>query len=432
MATPRKPPSAVSRRAFLAAAAGAPLALPGAGRALGRVPVGRGQGGTEASPPGAAGGVLRPPSTLDPWLEVDPAALRRNAAEVSRLAGGRPVLAVVKNDAYGLGLRTVGPVLDRVPEIAGLAVVKTAEAIALREAGVRKPVLLMGRTEGMEAEELARRDVLFAPYADDDGARLTRVAARLDREVGIHLYLDTGMGRLGMPFRRALRWMEGLASRDGLEIAGTFTALTEEDDFDPVQLERFRSLAAEARGRGLDLGRLHAASSHALFHRDLRDAGFDMVRPGLVLYGAYPAGARGMDRAVLRPALRLRARVVRVARLEPGDGVSYGRRYVAERPTWIATLPVGHADGYPRTAVEGCEVVIGGRAYPVIGAVSASHTIVELGAERTVEPGATATLVGPDHDAVHPNEVAERAGVSVYDVLMHLSARLPRVVSPDR
>jgi alanine racemase len=120
-----------------------------------------------------------------------------------------------------------------------------------------------------------------------------------------------------------------------------------------------------------------------------------------------------------------------VERLEAGDAVSYGREYVADRPTWIATLPVGHADGYPRRAVDGCEVLLGGRTYPVIGAVSASHTILEVGDDPAVGVGDEAILVGPDHPAVHPNEIADRAGISVYDVLMHLGARLPRRLTTD-
>jgi alanine racemase len=120
--------------------------------------------------------------------------------------------------------------------------------------------------------------------------------------------------------------------------------------------------------------------------------------------------------------------VARVEHLRTGDSVSYGRNWIAERPTWTATLPVGHADGYPRRAVDGCEVLIGGRLYPVVGAVSASHTIVVLGDDPTVRVGDVATLVGPDDPAIHPNEVARRAGVSVYDVLMHLGQKLPRIV----
>jgi len=120
--------------------------------------------------------------------------------------------------------------------------------------------------------------------------------------------------------------------------------------------------------------------------------------------------------------------VARVEHLREGDTVSYGRAWRAERPTWTATLPVGHADGYPRRAVDGCEVLIGGSLYPVIGAVSASHTIVALGDEPSAAVGDVATLVGPDDSAIHPNEVAQRTKSSVYDVLMHLGQDLPRIV----
>ncbi len=132
--------------------------------------------------------------------------------------------------------------------------------------------------------------------------------------------------------------------------------------------------------------------------------------------------------ADLRPAVRFRTRVVRVERLQPGDGVSYGRNYIAERPTWVATLPAGHTDGVPRQAVQGARVLIGDRLHPVIGAVSASHAIVEVGEERTVQVGDVATLVGPDRPELHPNAVAAATGRSVYDILMHLSPSLPRFV----
>ena len=365
-----------------------------------------------------------PRAPFDPWLEIDPAALAHNAREVARIGGGRPILAVVKNNAYGLGIRAAGPVLDDVPEVVGCAVVKAEAAITLRDAGFRKPILVMGLVEDPDAIELVERDIRLAPFHDEAADQLRRLAQRLQRPIPVHLYLDTGMSRLGVPFRRALPWIRGIAEGGHAHIEGTFMGFTEEDDFDPIQLARFLEVVEAGRGEGIPLGRLHAASSHALFHRP--DALLDMVRPGLVLYGAYPAGARDLERVDLRPAFRLHARVVRVERLSVGDSVSYGRNYVAEKPTWIATLPVGHADGYPRTAVNGCEILIGGAVYPVIGAVSASHTIVELGEERRIEVGDAATLIGPDHEAIHPNTLSERAGVSVYDVLMHLSAALPR------
>jgi alanine racemase len=230
---------------------------------------------------------------------------------------------------------------------------------------------------------------------------------------------------MGVPYHQALPWLLEVTRLENVTIEGTFTGFTEEPDFDREQLRRFTDLAAEARSRGANLGLLHAASSHAVFN--FPESHLDLVRPGISLYGAYPSN-EGVERSIaeLRPAFRLRARVVRVQRLRPGDSVSYGRNYVAERPTWIATVPAGHADGYSRAAVNGARILINGRLYPVIGAVSASHAIVELGEEPTVSIGDVATLIGPDDPAIHPNTLATAAGISVYDVLMHLSCALPK------
>ena len=360
----------------------------------------------------------------DPWIEVDTAALRANATSLGTLAGGRPILAVIKNNAYGLGTVEVARALDGHPSIAGFAVVKVSAALALRNAGIELPVLHMGATTPGESMELVAADVRLSAFQDSDPVHLAGLAESFRKRIPVHVYVDTGMGRLGMPAHRALSWMRELATVP-VRIEGTFMGFTEEAEFDADQLARFQRLASQARASRLALGLLHAASSHGLFLRP--EAHLDMVRPGLALYGAYPTGADS-SAAQLTPAFRLQARVARVELLREGDSVSYGRNWVAERQTWTATLPVGHADGYPRRAVEGCEVLIGGRLYPVVGAVSASHAIVVLGEQTSVSVGDVATLVGSGDPAIHPNEVARRTGSSVYDVLMHLGQDLPRVV----
>jgi len=397
----------MSRRAFVAGAAAAAVARPLAGA-------------RHASSQSA------PTDRFDPWVEVDAEALRANLGVVSRLAGGRPVLAVIKNNAYGLGLTNVPAALESSPEIAGFAVVKAEAALALKDAGVRKPVLLMGLFGDREGAELVRRGVHLALTTDDAADRLERAERAAGRRAVGHAYLDTGMSRMGIPYHRALPWMEDLARR-GVRIEGTFMAFTEEADFDREQLRRFLEVADAARAKGMGLGRLHAASSNGVYH--LPEAHLDMVRPGIALFGAYPSEPEvERAKAALRPAVRLRARVVRVERLRTGDSVSYGRSYVAERPTWIATLPAGHTDGVPREAVRGQKALIRGRAYPFIGAVSASHSIVEVGPDQTVGVGDVVTLVGPDAPDVEPNRIAAATGRSVYDVLMHLNPTLPRML----
>jgi len=420
----------ISRRNFLGAAAAASVGSSLRGVAASAPGTPSGTPGRKAA--GTPDASARAPEVriagdrVDPWIEVDPAALAHNLTRVHRLAP-RPVLAVLKNNAYGLGLELVARVLEPRDEIEGFAVVRAAEAVALRDAGVRKPVLLMARAAASDVPDLVARGIALCAYDGDDPGRLAEAVGEREAPVPVHLYLDTGLGRMGARPEAALPLLRALAERPSLRVAGTFMAFVEETDFDREQLARFRSVVEAARREGLEVGRLHAASSNGVFH--LPEAHLDAVRPGIALFGGYPSRPEEeRAKAELVPAARLRARVARVARLEPGDSVSYGRRYVAERPVWTATLPVGHADGYPREAVSGARVLIGGRTYPVIGAVSASHTIVEVGGESSVAVDDVATLLGPDHPDIHPNGLATTIGVSVYDLLMHLSPLLPRVL----
>jgi alanine racemase len=366
----------------------------------------------------------RLPQRFDPWVEVIPANLAHNVATLRRL-GGRPILAVVKNHGYGLDYRIVARLLEPNSGVEGFAIVRADEALALREQGVRKPILLMARADDSMLTELARKQVTVAVYADDDPARMSRVPTD-GSPVSVHAYIDTGMSRMGIAYHRAMPFLRAIAAVRQCRLTGTFMTFTEDASFDREQLNRFQTLVRDATAAGLSLGKLHAASSHSVFHH--RDVGFDLIRPGMSLYGGYPDKFDD-ERAIaeLRPAFRLRARVVRTDRLRPGDSVSYGRQYVATKPTWIATIPLGHGDGYSRNAVKGARVLVGDRLYPVIGAVSASHSIIEVGEAESVRIGDVATYLGPDRPEIHPNEVARTTG-SVYDLLMHLNPSLPRIV----
>lgn len=366
------------------------------------------------------------PDRFDPWIEVLPDAMRHNLRLLSRLAGGRPVMAVIKNNAYGLGLTEAARILEPMPEVVGLAVVKTAEALALRDAGVSKPVLLLALAAETDGPELVRRGVQLSLCTDEAPRLAAEAGRRAGQRAQVQVDIDTGMNRVGIQYHTALPVLREIAGLP-LDVRGTFTGFTEDRAFDREQLRRLREVAAAAERDGYRPGPLHAASSDAVFNYP--ESALDLIRPGISLFGAYPSN-EGNEAAIatLQPAFRLRARVVRVEQLRPGDGVSYGRNFVAERPTWIATLPVGHTDGVPRRSVDGARVLIGERTYAVIGAVSASHTIVALGDEPTARVGDVGTLVGPDHSDIHPNAVATATGMSVYDILMHLSPTLPKTV----
>lgn len=363
---------------------------------------------------------------FDPWLEIDRAAFHHNVRQALRLAGGRPIMAVVKNNAYGLGDSVVGPLLAECDQVAAIACVRVAEAVSMRQAGVSKPILNMAEVSEEEAVELVRQRVWLSVWLDSAPERLARVAQRVGHPVPVHLYLDTGMGREGMPYYRALPWIETLCCQPAVRVDGTFMTFAHDLDFDHEQLARFMATVGEARARGLALGTLHAAPSFELFA--LPEAHLDMVRPGNMLFGNYPRVEGARERASLRSVFSLRARVVRLERLRPGDSAGFYRSYIATRPTWIALLPVGHTDGYPVGAANTCQVLIRGRLYPVVSVVSSAHMIVEIGDEKTVEIGDIATLIGSDDPAIEPLAVAEKAGVRVLTILTKMNPRLPRYV----
>src|SRR6185436_15111913 len=253
------------------------------------------------------------------------------------------------------------------------------------------------------------------------GKALERAAAKRGRPLGIQICVDTGIGRVGVPFREAAELLDDLAARKTLRIDGVLMTFAEDPEFDKEQLRRFLELTA-----GRPLGRRHAASSFALFQ--LPEAFLDMVRPGMALYGVYSeAPFRSLGLLELRPAFALRARVAYVKQLRAGDSAGYERAYRAKEDVYVATLPVGHADGLPRAAAKGGRVRIGESLYPIVASVSASHTIVEIGHEPKVAIGDVATLYDWNAGS-RPEDFAASCGASVYDLAMHLNPLLPRRV----
>jgi alanine racemase len=362
-------------------------------------------------------------SSFDPWVEIHRENLRNNVQEIARRAGGRPILAVIKNNGYGMGVANVAQLLEPQSEIFGFAVVKFHEAMSLRDAGIRKPMLLMGPFDEKNLQEAVARDIMAMVYTSQ-GSALDKIAAKLQKPIALHICVDTGIGRVGVPYYQAAPLIRDLASRKSVQIRGTMMTFAEDKEFDKEQLQRFQETCGALEKDGVALGKKHAASSFTLFQHP--DAFLDMVRPGMAIYGIYSENefrrAGVMD---LRPAISLKARVAYVKKLRKGDSAGYNRAYMAKEDVWVATLPVGHADGWPRMAAKGAKVRINDALFPVIASVSASHCIVEIGREERVKIGDTATLFDGQQGS-RPEDVSEACGASVYDLTMHLNALLPR------
>lgn len=367
--------------------------------------------------------VLKKKGNIDPWLELSQSAYKHNAYAISKVAGGRPVLAVLKNNAYGLGVVEVGRILDGMQEVSGYAVIKSSEALAMRRGGVKKPILLMADFDAGEGIDLIEQDITLATFSTDSTSKITEIARGLGKKANVQLYIDTGIGRMGMPYHRVSGWLESISNNQSLAVKGIFTTMTTPDDFAKEQIERFTAVVESCNRAGIKDVVTHAAPSYSILR--LPESHFDMVRPGILIHGSSPGGSE-LAKIDLQPVFRLRAGVVRMEKLRKGDTVGFSRFYEAKKPVWIATLPVGWADGYASAAENGAVAMVNNKLFRVIN-VNASHCNLEIGDEEDVKVGDIATLIGPDDPAITPHGFAERIKGHNY-LQINFKELLPKLV----
>jgi alanine racemase len=303
---------------------------------------------------------------------------------------------------------------------------KVQEALQLRESGVKTSILNFGPFSNQDVEQLVRLNISQSVYADNV-TFLADAAHKLHQKAKVHIKIDTGLGRVGVPYYQALSFIEKVAAMSDIAIEGIFTTFTEDEDFDKIQLERFLQVCDAAKEQGINVGLRHAASSAALL--SFPQAHLDMVRPGITIYGHYPSDKEYQARKIdLKPAMTLKTRVMYVKILRPGDSVSYHRKFTAQKETQVATLPIGYSDGYPHQVADRGEVIIWGRRHPIIAAVTANHTTVNVTGANDVKIGDEAVLIGKQGDGqITAEEVADWAGTSVYKIVIGMNPLLPRI-----
>jgi len=371
---------------------------------------------------------LAPTPPYDPWIELNLKNMTWNLSQIRKTARVK-VMAVIKANAYGHGLVEVGKHLEK-NGIDFLMVGKLQEALLLREKGVSASILNFGPFSSEDAEKIIKSNISQSVF-DEKVRSLSKAGIELGKKAKVHIHVDTGMGRMGIQHREAWPFIQSTSSLKGIFIEGISTALTEDDEFDREQLNRFLELCREAEKRGMSLGLKHAASSDGVL--DLPSSHLDMVRPGIALYGYYPSEkTQKEDRLGLKPVLQLKGRVVTVKTLQPGDSVTYHRKYTAQKKEKIAIIPVGYSDGYPPNVIGKASVLIQEKRYPLIAAVTANHCIGLLGENSRVSPGDEVVLLGyQGAEKITAEEIAGWAGMSSYKILIDLNPQLPRVVIKD-
>jgi alanine racemase len=358
------------------------------------------------------------------WAEIDLDAIRDNVrALMSILSPPTRFMAVVKADAYGHGAAEVARAAVGAGAW-GLGVATTDEGVQLRRAGITAPILLLGPTPPEEASRVVEHDLAAAVFQAEVAGALSDAAGKAGRRARIHLKIDTGMGRIGMAPRDAVALARSVCALPRIVVEGCFTHLATADEVDlgpaQAQLASFRAVLDELDRAGIATGMRHAANSAAALA--LPESHLDLVRCGIAVYGVTPA-PHLKGRVRLRPAMRLRARVVHTKRVDAGTPIGYGHAYRVPRATTIVTVPVGYADGYPRLAGRGGHVVISGRRHPIAGRISMDQLTVDAGG-MPVQVGGVVELWG---DALPVEEVADLAQTISYEVLARVSPRVPRV-----
>jgi alanine racemase len=368
------------------------------------------------------------------WAEVDLVAVRHNVGVLAGLAAPAGMCAVVKAGGYGHGAVEVA----RAALTGGaswLAVALVEEGAELRDAGIDAPVLLLSEPPPGAMADVVGLALTPTLYTAEGLAAMAEAAAGAGGSPRpVHVKVDTGMHRVGASAADAVKLalMVG-EERPELVLEGVWTHFAVADDpddpFTEVQADRFHDVLAELAGLGVRPPVAHACNSAGLLAHPA--ARHDLVRCGLTVYGVAPSPAladRCADLAV-RPALSLKARVSLVKEVAPGEGVSYGLRFRAERPTVVATVPIGYADGVPwRLAGAGGEVLVGGQRRAIAGAVTMDQIMVDCGDDRSVKVGDEVVLIGGQGDeAVDAWEWATRLGTIAYEVLTGIGPRVPRV-----
>jgi alanine racemase len=374
--------------------------------------------------PASAAAQLRPTH-----LQIDLARLRGNYEAIVRHVAPARVMPVLKANAYGHGLVAVGQMLDSTKPFA-LAVAYLEEALRLREAGVRSPVLVLGGIVGAQIPLFLEHDITLTASSVDKLLAIDDVAAARQVKARVHLKIDTGMERIGTHWYSAERLLEASLRTRNVEVEGVFTHLANADSTDlthaRLQLERFHEALRFYERRSVPMPLRHAANSGAILQ--LPESHFDVVRPGILFFGASPSPDIALTVPV-KQAMRWVTQVVFFKVVKADNPVSYGSTWAPEVDTRVITLPVGYGDGYMRAMSGQAEVIVHGQRVPVVGRICMDQIMADIG-KGSAYNGDEVVLLGEsgsDGVAIRIEELAEWGNTIPHEVLTSINMRVPRV-----
>lgn len=359
------------------------------------------------------------------WAEIDLSAISHNVEQIRKVtASNAKVCAVVKADGYGHGAVAVA----RTALQAGadrLAVAIVSEAVELRKAGFRVPILVLGYTPTYQADLIVENDIIQTIFSVELAQALSTAAVLAGKKAKVHIKIDTGMARVGVSPSDAGQFAAAIAALPGIEIEGVYSHFATSDSYDKSftyeQYHRFMEGIEYIKGQGIHIPIRHIANSAALL--ELPEMHLDMVRPGIILYGLWPS-AEVKQKLVLKPAMKFKAQVGFVKELAAKSSISYGRTYFTVQNSRIATLPVGYADGWSRLLANKAEVLVHGQRAPLVGRVCMDQCMIDVSHIPDIAVSDEVLLFGGSELPVE--EIAEKMGTINYEIVCMIGKRVPR------
>ena len=355
--------------------------------------------------------------------------MRKNIAQDTKM------IAVVKANAYGHGAVQIAHLIQNYDYIWGFATATAEEALALRKAGVMKPILILGIVFDEYYPELVRNHIRPAVCEYEEARKLSAEAVSQGETVYIHIALDTGMTRIGFAdIPESVEEIRKIAALPNLEIEGMFTHFARADEYDRspamVQLERYREFSGRVAEAGVEIPLHHCSNSAGIIR--VPEANLSIVRAGITIYGIYPSAQVETDIVRLAPVMELKSHVTYVKDVEPGTAISYGGTFIADRKLRVATVPVGYADGYPRQLSNKGWVLIHGQKASILGRICMDQFMVDVTDIPDVCKGDEVTLIGRDGDEfISMDEMGELSGRFSYEFACDISTRVPRIYIKD-
>jgi len=365
------------------------------------------------------------------WAEINLDNLANNMKEIRRLTDEKAqITAVIKADGYGHGAKYIAQTLlengaDR------FAVAVLDEALELRNFGITVPILVLGYSQPERAKAIVENDIEQAVYSYELAKALSDEAVKQNKEVKIHIKVDTGMGRIGLRAdESSIDCIKKIHELPNLTIEGMFThfAIADEKDktFTEEQFSKFMWVAGRLEEEGIKIRLKHCGNSATII--DLPKMHLDMVRAGIILYGLAPSQDVELEKINLKQVMSLKVRITHVKEINPGESVSYGRKFIASRKSKIASLPIGYADGYTRMLSGKAEALVNGIKVPVVGRICMDQCMIDVTGIEDVKVGDEVVLFGEQNGSfISIDEIAEKLGTINYEVVCMIGKRVPRV-----